>query len=84
MKRLLALLLLLSLVVMPVWGELAAPEVPEAGAKYMPKETKSFGKSLRHILGELLPVLWPNVQEGLKAAASMPSPLAPKTAAQTR
>lgn len=71
MKRLIALLLLLSLVVMPVWGELAAPEVPEAGAKYMPKETKSFGKSLRHILGELLPVLWPNVQEGLKAAAGL-------------
>ena len=45
MKRWIALLLLLSLVVMPVWGELAAPEVPEAGAKYMPKETKSFGKS---------------------------------------
>lgn len=71
MKRWIALVLVLLAVVLPVSAELAAPEVSDAGAKLMPKDTKNFGEGLRQILKELLPILWPQVQKGLAVGASL-------------
>lgn len=71
MKRLVVFALLLSFFVLPVSGEFTAPEVPEAGAKLMPKETRSFGESFQQILKELLPLLWPEFQRGLGVSGAL-------------
>lgn len=71
MKRLVCFVLLLSLFVLPVSAEFAAPRVPDAGKKLMPEETKSFGQSLKYILKELLPILWPELQAAMGVLAGL-------------
>lgn len=71
MRKLLALFLLAVLLVMPVSAEIAAPTVPEAGQKLMPRETESFSQGLRHILKELLPILQPELTQGLRTGAGL-------------
>lgn len=71
MKRLVSFFLLLSLLVLPVSADFTAPPVPDAGAKLMPRETLSFGEGIRHILKELLPILWPDVQAAMGAAGGL-------------
>lgn len=71
MKRLFCFLLLISLVIVPVSAEQYAPEVPDAGRKLMPAETKNFGQALAAILRELLPILWPEFQAAMGAVAGL-------------
>lgn len=71
MRKLILCLLLCALLVVPVSAELAAPVVPEAGAKLMPAETKDFGQALLEILKDLLPILTPHFYKGLAAAGSI-------------
>ena len=51
--------------------ELTVPEVPEAGAKLMPQETKSFSRGLREILRELMPLLRPDIAEATRVGAGL-------------
>lgn len=62
---------LLWLLILPVYGEMTAPPVPEAGAKLMPQETKSFSQGLRQILEELLPLLRPELTRGLTTGVAL-------------
>ena len=71
MRRLCAMLLLLCLFILPVSAEITAPQVPEAGRKLMPDQTESFSDGLRHILKELLPILRPELDQGLLTGAGL-------------
>lgn len=63
--------LLALLLIMPVSGEIAAPPVPEAGEQLMPQQTESFSQGLRHILRELLPIVRPELSQGLRTGTSL-------------
>ena len=71
MRRVMVFLLLMAFLAVPVSAELAAPEVPEAGAKLMPEETRDFGQALGEILRELLPILTPHFYAALVTAGSL-------------
>ena len=71
MRRVVTFLVLAALLVMPVFGEIAAPTVPEAGRKLMPKETENFSQGLRQILRELLPILRPELDQGLRSGVGL-------------
>lgn len=71
MRKLLLAFLLIVLLVQPVFGEIAAPQVPEAGQKLMPRETEDFSQGLRHILKELLPILRPELDQGLRTGLGL-------------
>ena len=71
MRRFCAALLVICLFILPVSAEIAAPSVPEAGRKLMPDQTESFSDGLRHILKELLPILRPELNQGLLTGAGL-------------
>ena len=71
MRKLVFAFLLIVLLVQPVFGEIAAPQVPEAGRKLMPRETENFSQGLRHILKELLPILRPELDQGLRTGLGL-------------
>ena len=73
MRKLLLAVLLIVLLVQPVFGEIAAPQVPEAGQKLMPRDTEDFSQGLRHILKELLPILRPELDQGLRTGLGLVS-----------
>ena len=71
MRKILLILILAALLAVPVSAELAAPEVPEAGSRLMPEETKDFGQALGEMLRDLLPVLAPHFYAALVASGSL-------------
>lgn len=71
MRKWIILFLLCALVVLPVSAELAAPQVPEAGSKLMPAETKDFGQAILQMLRQLLPILTPHFYGALAAAGTV-------------
>ena len=71
MKHVIVCLLLVVCLAVPVSAELAAPEVPEAGARLMPQETRDFGQALGEILRDLLPVLTPHFYAALVTGGSL-------------
>ena len=71
MRKILLILILTAFLAVPVSAELAAPEVPEAGSRLMPEETKDFGQALGEMLRDLLPVLAPHFYAALVASGSL-------------
>ncbi len=71
MRKILLILILAAFLAVPVSAELAAPEVPEAGSRLMPEETKDFGQALGGMLRDLLPVLAPHFYAALVASGSL-------------
>lgn len=71
MKNVIVCLLLVVCLAVPVSAELAAPEVPEAGARLMPQETRDFGQALGEILRDLLPILTPHFYAALVTGGSL-------------
>ena len=71
MRKILLILILAAFLAVPVSAELAAPEVPEAGSRLMPEETKDFGQALGGMLRDLLPLLAPHFYAALVASGSL-------------
>lgn len=72
MRKIILTVMLLLLVLLPAEAaELTAPEVPEAGAKLMPTEVKSFSQGLGDILKELLPLIRPDLSEAARISARL-------------
>jgi len=72
MRKLLLLLALLSFLVMPASAlEIKAPEVPEAGAQLMPKDTTSFSDALMELLEKALLTVEPDLAEATQISVSM-------------
>lgn len=71
MRKILLILILAAFLAVPVSAELAAPEVPEAGSRLMPEETKDFGQALGGMLRDLLPLLTPHFYAALVASGSL-------------
>ena len=71
MKNFAICVLLFAFLAVPVSAEMAAPEVPEAGAKLMPQETRDFGQALGEILKDLLPILTPHFYAALVTGGSL-------------
>lgn len=63
MRRFLALILLLPLLIIPVSGtEIEPPEVPESGEIYMPEDTESFGEAVWQIMITATEHLWSEIK----------------------
>lgn len=71
MRKILLILILAAFLAVPVSAELAAPEVPEAGSRLMPEETKDFGQALGGMLRDLLPLLTPHFYAALVVSGSL-------------
>ena len=71
MRKILLILILAAFLAVPVSAELSATEVPEAGTRLMPEETKDFGQALGGMLRDLLPVLAPHFYAALVASGSL-------------
>jgi len=72
MRKLLLILLLLSVAVLPVSAaELTAPEAPDAARDYMPEDTGSFGNGLRQLLQKALPRLRPDIAEASRSGSAV-------------
>ena len=67
MKRILMILILLSLLVIPVSAEeYTAPPVPDHAEQWMPNSVDSFGEGLLEILGKILPQIQPSMGQCLE------------------
>ena len=71
MNKVFFCLILAVFLAVPVSAELTVPEVPEAGAKLMPEETRDFGQALGEILKDLLPILTPHFYAALVTGGSL-------------
>lgn len=71
MRKLWIGLVLLLFLITPVRAEFTAPQVPEAGRKLMPAQTENFSEGLRQILGELLPIVRPELAQGLRTGGAL-------------
>lgn len=70
MKRIWILFLLLPIIVLPCKAmEYSAPPVPDAGSKYMPDETESFGEGLHYVISTALMNLHPALSEAMGTCA---------------
>lgn len=67
MKRILLLLLVLSLLVLPVSAmDFTAPEVPESGKEWMPSEPETFGEGLWKVVRNAVSALNPDLADACR------------------
>jgi len=72
MKKILILIFLITFFALPVNAlEFTAPEVPESGREWMPKETDSFAEGLWSILWEALGKIQPELSAGAKSCTAL-------------
>ncbi len=74
MRQILPMLCLLVILLLSPRGaalEIAAPEVPEAGAEMMPENTDSFGDGLTELLRNVLLRIRPDVKEAFRVSLSV-------------
>lgn len=66
MRKLLILLVLMSLLAMPVSAlDLTAPTVPEDSVRFMPSSTESFGQGLLEVIRDALMYFSPSLKEAM-------------------
>ena len=64
MKRLLTLILVLSVIALPVNAmDFSAPTAPQEAQKWMPDETESFGEGLLFVIRSAMDVVQPSIME---------------------
>ena len=64
MKRLIILLILISVIVLPVSAaEFTAPTVPEDARAYMPQEPETFAEGLWFVIKSATQTIWPEVSD---------------------
>lgn len=72
MRKWVIAFVLLFLTVIPVSAaELTAPEVPSAGAEYMPEDTASFGEGLTELIRKVIPALRPDLAEACRISMAV-------------
>lgn len=72
MKRILLLMLILTVTVLPVKAmDYTAPEVPDSAQDLMPAETESFSKGLWEILKEAVQLLEPELAQATKVCIAL-------------
>lgn len=72
MRKLLILILLLPILIMPAKAlEITAPEVPEAAAQYMPRDTGDFTAGIWELLGNVLGAVRPELKEACKVCMGL-------------
>lgn len=70
-KGIICLIIALFLSVPAQALEITAPEVPSAGAQWMPENTQSFGDALLEILGDALVYFRPDLKEAAQACGGV-------------
>ena len=72
MRKFVICLAVAAFLCLPVNGiEIAAPEVPSAGAELMPDRTGSFGEAVLEICGDALCYFRPDLQEAARSCAAV-------------
>lgn len=70
-KLFLSICFMISLAVPASALEIEAPEVPQAGAKYMPEQTDSFGSALTELFSDALKLIRPDLASASEVSLSV-------------
>ncbi len=72
MRKLILILLIAGLLIFPVKAmSFTAPAVPEAGQKYMPEDTESFGEGLWYVIKSAMGQLQPSIAQAAVVCLSV-------------
>lgn len=72
MKRVLIIIILISMLIVPVSAmDFTAPVAPEEAQKLMPDETESFGEGLVYVIKSAIDTLQPSIASGLRVCVRL-------------